>query len=297
MRIARNAVYGLVASLVLVTLSFAIQKAFSRQAPTASDEVQQPTTRTASAVVSRVARSSDGEDDGSSDPGAADSDVPAAKRGPINRENARAEGDQVMAAGSRPSARDQVASDQPDPTWSNPLSRLASLFTSGGGGSAGAPATVASNAANTAPPQSNPVQAREVFFGESEETACQSVAQDFALENVRDLHVCVVLSGLSGTYWAQLTFLSPDGNAYQKMTQAFVTVDAPETVATVEVEGRQYPVRRAGWRGQREAVLVASLPVAGTYISQHNLAGIWTMNISLNGRPVDWGQFTLHPRQ
>jgi len=40
-------------------------------------------------------------------------------------------------------------------------------------------------------------------------------------------------------------------------------------------------------------VLVATLPVAGTYISQHNLVGTWTVKISLNGRPVDSDQFTL----
>jgi len=137
------------------------------------------------------------------------------------------------------------------------------------------------------------VQVREVFFGDRDETLCQPGGREFSLDDLRDLHVCTVWAGLSGTYWAQLTFLSPDGHVYQTMTVAFVTPDATATVGTVEVAGRQHPVRRAGWRGKGETVLVATLPVAGTYISQHNLVGTWTVKISLNGRPVDSDQFTL----
>ena len=44
-------------------------------------------------------------------------------------------------------------------------------------------------------------------------------------------------------------------------------------------------------------MVVATLPVAGTYITQHNLAGLWTVKISLNGKPVNEDHFVLHPRQ
>jgi hypothetical protein len=37
--------------------------------------------------------------------------------------------------------------------------------------------------------------------------------------------------------------------------------------------------------------------VAGTYITQYNLAGQWTMKISLNGQPIDQGDFTLYSQQ
>jgi hypothetical protein len=43
-------------------------------------------------------------------------------------------------------------------------------------------------------------------------------------------------------------------------------------------------------------VLVATLPVAGTYITQHDLAGFWKVEISLNGQPVDSDHFVLHAR-
>jgi hypothetical protein len=61
------------------------------------------------------------------------------------------------------------------------------------------------------------------------------------------------------------------------------------------VQGRQHEVKPAGWRGKGETVLVATLPVAGTYITQHNLVGLWTVKISLDGRPVDEGTVVLRP--
>jgi len=141
------------------------------------------------------------------------------------------------------------------------------------------------------------VQVREVFFGEREETVCQPGRREFVLDDLRGLYVCIVWPGLEGTYWTQLTFVSPDGHVYQKMTQAFVTPEARATVATVEVQGQQHGVKRAGRGRKGESVVVATLPVAGTYITQHNLAGLWTVKISLNGRPVDEDHFVLHPRQ
>jgi hypothetical protein len=41
---------------------------------------------------------------------------------------------------------------------------------------------------------------------------------------------------------------------------------------------------------------VATLPVAGTYITRHTLAGRWTVTISLNGEPVDEDYFVLYQR-
>ena len=139
-------------------------------------------------------------------------------------------------------------------------------------------------------------QLREVYFGEDSATACQPGPHEFMLNELRQLYVCVVWSGLAGTYAAQLTFVSPDGHVYQTMTLAFVTSEAPATTATVEVQGRHHKVTRAGWRGRGETVVVAALPVAGTYITQHNLAGYWKVEISLNGRPVDSDHFVLHTR-
>ena len=148
----------------------------------------------------------------------------------------------------------------------------------------------------TAEGASQTAQVRDVYFGDDSATACQPGPREFMLNELRQLYVCVVWSGLAGTYSAQLTFVSPDGHVYQTMTLAFVTAEVPATVATLETEGRHHKVTRAGWRGRGETVLVATLPVAGTYITQHNLAGYWKVEISLNGRPVDSDHFVLHTR-
>src|SRR2546428_10720893 len=81
------------------------------------------------------------------------------------------------------------------------------------------------------------------------------------------------------------------------MTQAFVTPEATATVGTVEVQGRPYQVQRAGWARPGEAVGVATLPVAGTYITQYNLAGEWMVENSLHGRPLHQGYFTPYAPQ
>jgi len=137
---------------------------------------------------------------------------------------------------------------------------------------------------------------RDISFSAGEETVCQLGEQRFVLEDLRDLHVCIVFSGLTGTHSADLTFHSPDGHIYQTQTLAFVTPDASATGATVEVKGRHRAVKQAGWRGRGETVVVATLPVAGTYITQYNLAGRWTVKVSLNGHPVDEETFRLEAR-
>jgi hypothetical protein len=142
-----------------------------------------------------------------------------------------------------------------------------------------------------------PKQMAEVLFGEREETACRPGHRDFVLDDLRDLHACIVLPGVEGTHYAQLTFLSPDGNVYQTMTLAFVTADAPLTKPAVSLSGRQHKVKRAGWRGRGETVVIATLPVAGTHIAQHSLVGLWTVRIALDGQSLDWGQFFLHQRK
>lgn len=141
------------------------------------------------------------------------------------------------------------------------------------------------------------VQAREIFFGDSAETACQPGGREFWLEDLGDLHVCIVLRGVKETHVARLTVRSPDGHVYQTLTVPFVTAGAPATVETVEVEGRPHRVTRAGWRFRGEAVILGTIPVAGTFITQYHLVGLWTVEVSLDGQPLDRGQFELLARE
>ncbi len=313
MRVARSVLYGLVSCLMLFSLSWAVQRGFFGEAPDVGEDRLRQTSRVGRPVARVVAAPSD-EDDVSIDPADIDSGQRAAKRGPATRQKGGSAPDQIEAGSSRTSAGDRAVSAPPDRARSNPLSTLAALFSSAGGGAASVPASSPASAppasappasvpasspasAPPASPQSVSPQVREVFFGEREETVCQPGGREFMLENLRDLQVCIVWAGLSGTYWTQLEFLSPDGHVYQTMTQAFVTPEATATVGTVEVQGRPYQVRQAGWARPGEAVVVATLPVAGTYITQYNLAGPWTVKISLNGRPINQDSFTLYSQQ
>jgi len=324
MRVARSVLYGLIGTFLLFSLAGAVQRRFFGEAPDLGEHLLRQTSRVSRAVARLVAAPSDeddvaapsDEDDVSIDPAVIDSDRRAAKRDPATRQNAGSAPDQTEAGSSRASAGDRAVSAPPDRARSNPLSRLADLVSSAVGGAASVPApNPASVPRASAPPVSAPPvsappasappaspqptrpQVREVFFGESAETVCQPGGREFVLENLRDLQVCIVWAGLSGTYWTQLEFQSPDGHVYQTMTQAFVTPEATATVAAVEVQGRWHDVRSAGWAQPGEAVVVATLPVAGTYITQYNLAGQWTMKISLNGKPIDQGDFTLYSQQ
>src|SRR2546426_9570192 len=119
-------------------------------------------------------------------------------------------------------------------------------------------------------------QVHKVFFGESEETACRPGGREFVLQDLRELHVCIVWWGLAGAYSAPLTFVAPDGHVYQKKTLAFVNAEAPATGATGEVKGRHHKGKRAGRGRNGETVVVATPAGAATYITQHNLAALWT---------------------
>jgi hypothetical protein len=141
----------------------------------------------------------------------------------------------------------------------------------------------------------NGPQVKDVFLGERAETACQPGARQFRLEDVQGLHVCVVWGGLAGAYAQQVTFVSPDGQVYQTLTQGFATAGTSAT-GTVEVAGRRYDVKAAGWGANGDTLVTAALPVAGTYITKYNIAGLWTVKVALNGELAGQDTFQLLPR-
>ena len=281
MRLGRNALYGLVASLLLFSLSMAVQRTFLGHAPEVSEDPGRSASRATSGLVAGVVASAHTNDDEGIDDAASVLARPATRRpGPeLWRDNA-------PAADPAPSVGSATAQSASDPRgWSNPVSALSSLLPRGVGGTAGAPPAVAPNTAGS----SNPSAVREIFFSDSEATACQAGRRDFVLTDLRDLYVCIIWGGLAGSYAAQLTFVSPDGNDYQTITLPFVTPGAAIP------EGQN--LQQAGWGRNGEAMVVATLPVAGSYIQRHKLAGIWTLKIFLDGHSDDWEQFTLHPRR
>ena len=159
-----------------------------------------------------------------------------------------------------------------------------------GGGGTGAPAT---GGPASPGPGGNASFVKEVFFGQTGETACQPQDPQFLLAQLRALYVCVIWSGVAGAYLEQLTFLAPDGSVYQALAVPFATPGAELESPTVEFQGRQLAVTPASQGAPGETLVLAQLPVAGTFITQNTLAGEWKVQVSLNGRPVDWGSFTL----
>ena len=175
--------------------------------------------------------------------------------------------------------------DEPTPGATAPGNQM-----SLGGAGTGAPATGGSASPG---PVGNTSFVKEVFFGQTGETACQPQDPQFLLAQLRALYVCVVWTGLAGAYLEQLTFLAPDGSVYQALAVPFATPGAELESPTVEFQGRQLAVTPASQGAPGETLVLAQLPVAGTFITQSTLAGEWKVQVSLNGRPVDWGSFTL----
>ncbi len=292
MGIATSVLLGVVASVLILSLSSAIQPTIQRTFPSlapgggeASESSRavppRSTSRVASSSGSGEEPSSSGEDDGSIDRA-------GQKRSPATGPESGAAPGQSVAASYR---TDPAPSER---AWSNPLSALASLFPVGtGGGASGAPAPRTAGSSSAGRP-SNGGQVREVFFGTTEGSACQPGDRAFVLADLSDLYVCVIWAGLSGKYVAKITFVLPDGNVYQTMTVPFLTVDAPASIdPMVEIDGQQVQAKRAGWGANGEAMVTVVLPVAGTFITQYSMGGLWTVRVALNGQIVDQDNFDL----
>lgn len=294
MPIPRTVLYGVATSVVLVTASVAVRWSLPELPTTPPAAMRAEGSRPVTPRSPGVPRYVDaGEDlEPVADPPASTArgtSGPAARAAsdPRPADPGRPPSDAVSP---RPAGADAPSAPAPaEPTWRDRWAALSGLF----GSSAPSGPAAAPSAPHVPAGASVPPGVREVFYGESEATACQPGPRQFALDRLRDLYICVVWGGLVGTQVEQLTLVAPDGHAYQTITRAFVTADAAPSVATVEVEGRSYPVEPAGWGAGGAALVVVALPVAGTFITQHTLAGTWRVRVALNGRLVDEDTFTL----
>ncbi len=289
--IATMIIYAVTATLVLCSLSTAKQMFFDEQ------QVVQSTSPTTAGGMGRGAtRSHEGrEGDESVDP-----EAPGA-RDPLRRDPSTAP-EQSPAPDARDGSQPteavvaQVGQAADKGSWSL-KSAVANVLSFGSGGVAGAPAQATSNtprASSAAGLPSTGGQVVDVYFGTDEGTACQPGTREFALTAVPDLYVCVVWRGLSGKYAEQLTFVLPDGNVYQTMTVPFMTIDMPPTVdPMIDIDGRKLEAKRAGWGANGVTLVTAALPVSGTFITQYRLAGVWTVQVALDGRRVDHNNFEL----
>jgi len=177
------------------------------------------------------------------------------------------------------------------------MSAVANVISFGGAGVASGSGPAAPDIPRPTPVASLPSSGAkivDVFFGTDESTVCQPGDRQFVLTEVPNLYVCVAYKGLSGKYGEELTFVLPDGHVYQTMPVPFMTHDVPPTAdPTVDVGGRSLPATRAGWGANGTALVTAALPVSGTFITQYSLAGVWTVQVALDGRRVGQDNFEL----
>jgi hypothetical protein len=135
--------------------------------------------------------------------------------------------------------------------------------------------------------------AAQIHLGDTAEGACRGHKHHFALDRLRDLHVCVVYGDLTGLFVQRLHFTGPDGNVYQVLGVPFATPEVAAPADGVDVDGVMRPVTSTVAVEPDGVAVHAVLPVAGTAITQSRLTGGWSVEVSLNGRVLDRVEFTL----
>lgn len=96
---------------------------------------------------------------------------------------------------------------------------------------------------------------------------------DFSVVTLRHLRIRVWWN-VAGGEVQHLELVSPDGAIYQRL-------EAP-----LEARGRS-----------RQSVVETVVPVAGTWMTQHSLFGLWTVNVYLDNdqAPIASASFSLNP--
>ncbi len=131
----------------------------------------------------------------------------------------------------------------------------------------------------------------EVFFCETSNTQCRSTNATFSVNKLRDLFVFVTWPNVSGSLVQTVEFFLPDGSLYMKRDTPFSARVAQPRARAVSGAAPVADEFLTSSRGT--PTVVTPLAVRGTYITQRNLLGTWTVRVSLGGKSVLAGQFTL----
>lgn len=116
----------------------------------------------------------------------------------------------------------------------------------------------------------------------------------FSVSTVRDLFLYTYWRRLSGEHVMTLMIYGPDGQLYQQRllpistgTPSSPTRSVPGIEGLVEV---QQTISFGGYD-----VSIIQLPVAGTWITEHRLLGLWRVDVHLDdaSSPLVSGTFTL----
>jgi hypothetical protein len=128
----------------------------------------------------------------------------------------------------------------------------------------------------------------EVVFCQSATPECRGLGTSFDIGKLRDLYVFATWPDLSGNFTQTIEFYLPDGSLYLKKSTPFMVRN-----------GQPLARRQAGstlpeWmftKSRGVPAVVTPLPVAGTFITQRNLTGTWTVRVLLDGALVKTAQF------
>ena len=102
-----------------------------------------------------------------------------------------------------------------------------------------------------------------VSFCNNTESGCVPNGS-FQLSGTRAVNVVIQWQNLEmGSHSQKVSFVLPSGDEYQAFEQSFEVADGAAGITTKQ-----------------------SLPVAGTWISQRRLTGMWQVNYSLDGKPM-----------
>lgn len=276
---------GLLATGAVISLVVGMQRGPSDSAPAAMERprVASVTSSSAPKTVADVRRAS----------GADEPEVPALTvpgRAPAWTPPVLPPADETEESAPDTESTAHTVAAPPEPSW-GPLSTITRLLAAVGMGGGGTAAAAPTSTQAPATPTSSLEGARNITFGETQASACQSAAETFVLNFVREVYVCVSWPVLTGIHELDLTFVSPDGNAYQTTRVPFVTADA------AELESTPPDIQRAGVGSRGEARVVTALPVAGTHIHRYKMTGVWTVKASVDGQAHDLDRFTLSPPQ
>jgi hypothetical protein len=123
------------------------------------------------------------------------------------------------------------------------------------------------------PVAQNPQLGLAVRVCDSETPDCTGEI-NFSLSSVRDLQVNADWKNMpGGTHTQEITFLLPNGVVYQTVSHGFGAAEGTFGAPTIS----------------------DAMPVAGTYITQRELTGDWTVQISLDGAVVGSQKIQLQP--
>jgi hypothetical protein len=123
------------------------------------------------------------------------------------------------------------------------------------------------------PPAPPPPAAATVNLCDNATAGC-TPSSSFSIGSLREMGIVVAWNNVAaGNHAQKVTLLLPDGHIYQVIETGFRIPTSPSGSFTS----------------------VQRLPVAGTFITQRSLTGLWTVQVSLDDAPMTSQTFQLNP--